>query len=639
MGPKTLTRRLSAILSADVEGYSRLMRDDEEATVRTITTHRNAMTHIIQQYRGRVVDSPGDNILAEFSSVVDAVNCGVEIQRELAERNEELPENRRMQFRIGINLGDVLEEGDRIYGDGVNIAARMESLAEAGGICISGTVYDAIENKIGLEYEYLGEHEVKNIDKPIRAYRVLSFPGAAAHRVVRAKRIVGRTWRKSLITLICLLILIAVAGIWHFYPRSRKLVEPTDVRKMAYPLPDKPSIAVLPFVNMGGDPDQEYFADGITEDLITDLSQMSGLFVIARNSTFVYKGRPTKISRVAEDLGVRYVLEGSVRKSGEKVRINAQLIDATTGGHVWAKRYDGTLDNVFGLQDNITHKIVAALAVKLLANEKEKIARNETDNIEAYDAFLKGWAHYRRWTPKDFREAIPYFERAIELDPNYGRAYAALASIYLETWERQWDWPGALGILGLGSHGCFMRAETYLKEAMKNPTSLAHEVASKRYIHMLYHEKAIDEAERAIALDPNDADGYAAMAEALIYAGRPEEAVDYIKKAMRLDPNNLANYLYTLGVAHFGMEQFKKAAACLERAFKLNPKMGSLKRAYLAVAYLNLGQKEKAKAELNKPGISEVKEIYDYWVRSRARYKNPEDRARLTDGLSELGVK
>ena len=301
MNTQDFKRRLTAILSADVEGYSRLMREGEEATVRTITTYRTAMSHLIEQYRGRVVDSPGDNVLAEFTSVVDAVNCGVEIQRELAERNTQLPENRRMQFRIGINIGDVLEEGKRIYGDGVNIAARMEALAQAGGIAISGTVHDAIENKIGLEYEDLGEHQVKNIDKPVRAYRVLSYPGAAAHRVGKAKRTVSRNWRNASVGVGALVVMAAALAVWHLYFRPPS-IEPASKEKMAFPLPEKPSIAVLPFTNMTGDPSQEFLLDGITENIITVLSGVPQLFVIARNSTFVYKGKPVKVQQVAEDL-------------------------------------------------------------------------------------------------------------------------------------------------------------------------------------------------------------------------------------------------------------------------------------------------------------------------------------------------
>jgi TolB-like protein len=379
------------------------------------------MTHLINQYRGRVVDSPGDNILAEFTSVVDAVNCGVELQRELAERNAELPENRRMQFRIGVNLGDVLQEGDRIYGDGVNIAARMESLAGAGEICISGTVYDAIENKIGLEYEYLGEQEVKNIDKPISAYRVLSFPGAAAHRVVKAKRAMARTGRKVALAVAGVLVIaIGAFLIWNYAlrtaPSPHKLVseEPSSTERT-----DKHSIAVLPFVNMSGDPKQEYFSDGISEDLTTDLSKISSLLVVSRNSAFAYKGKKIETKEIAEKLGVRYVIEGSVRKAQDKVRINAQLIDATTGHHVWAERYDGRISDIFALQDKITRKIVASLAVQLTEAEGQDVYGAETNNIEAYDAFLKGsdLADPLRMDPDDFAEGIPWLEKAIDLDP------------------------------------------------------------------------------------------------------------------------------------------------------------------------------------------------------------------------------
>jgi TolB-like protein/class 3 adenylate cyclase len=635
MAPEEFKRKLTAILSADVQGYSRLMSQDERGTIRTLTTYKEAMTKLIQEYKGRVVDSPGDNLLADFSSVVDAVNCAVEIQRELSERNAELPSARQMKFRIGINLGDVVEEEGRIYGDGVNITARVEGLAEGGGICISGTVYDQIKNKLGLEYDCLGEQTVKNIPEPVRIHRVLSLPGAAAHRVIEAKKTLGRKWRKvSLAIAVVLVIGVAAGTIWRFY--FRPSVDPASMEKMAFKLPDKPSIAVLPFVNMSGDPTQEYFSDGITEDLITDLSQISGLFVIARNSTFAYKGKAINTRQVAEELGVRYVLEGSVRKVDKQVRINAQLIDATTGGHLWAKRYDGQLDDVFGLQDKITQKIVAALAVKLSADEQEKVTRKETDNIEAYDAFLKGWEHYRRWTPEDFRKAIPYFERAIELDPHYGRAYAAVASVYTEGYLRAWDWPT---VLGLSSEAMPSMAGEYLQTAQDYPTPLAHQVASKWFRILLYPEEAVAEAGRAIAVDPNDADGYMAMADALIYSGKPEEAVDFVKKAMRLDPHNVANHLYTLGLAHFGMEQFQEAASFFERAFKLNPEMGLAQRGYLAASYGYLGQEEKARTELDKLEIKEVRELYDLYVKYEgAYYKNPKDRARLLDGLRNVGL-
>ena len=435
MATQDFRRKLTAILSADVKGYSRLMGEDEEATVSTITAYREVIGSVVQKHRGRVVDSPGDNILAEFSSVVDAVRGAVEIQEELATRNAELPEKRRMEFRIGINLGDVIHEEERIYGDGVNVAARIESLAEGGGTCISGSAFEQVKNKLELGYEYLGEHSVKNIAEPVRVYRVLTEPEAIGKVIGEERAEPRKGQRVALAVIIVLLSLVGGLLIWRtaFPP-----VQVASVEKMAFPLPDKPSIAVLAFDNMSGDPKQEYFSDGITDDLITDLSKISGLFVIARNSTFTYKGKPVKVKQVAEELGVRYVLEGSVRRAGEQVRINAQLIDTTTGGHLWAERYDGQMDNVFALQDRITRKIVSALAVQLTAGDEKQVAGKETDSAEAYDAFLQGWAHYWRVTPDDYVQAVPYFEKAVELDPNYSRAYAALAAIYWRAAKRGW---------------------------------------------------------------------------------------------------------------------------------------------------------------------------------------------------------
>jgi TolB-like protein len=475
-------RKLTAILNADVEGYSRLMREDEEATIRTLTTYRGAMATLIQQYRGRVVDSPGDNLLAEFASIVDATECAVKIQRKLKSRNADLPDNRRMEFRIGINLGDVVEEADRIYGDGVNIAARLESMAEAGGICISGAAYDQVENKLGLRYKDLGEHKVKNIAKPIRVYRIMIETEAPVPQV------------------------------------SRK-----------FKLPDKPSIAVLPFTNMSDDPKQEYFSDGMAEDLMTDLSKISGLLVISRNSTFAYKGKSIEAKQIAEKLGVRYLLEGSVRKAGEQVRINVQLIDATTDYHLWAERYDGKMNNIFGLQDKITQKIVAALVVKLAKGEQEHLASGETSNIAAYDAFLKGMDYLNRQSRT--AKALSYFEKAIKLDPNYGRAYAGLARAYDDA-----SWLGLFGRLGLSFQETRLWMRHYLQLAMKNPTSFASVLNAKIIYLERRYEEAIAEIGRAITLDPNDARSNWNMARALTAGGRPEESIEYAKMALRIDP-------------------------------------------------------------------------------------------------------
>ncbi len=634
MNTKNFKRRLTAILSADVEGYSRLMRDNEDETIRTITTYRTAIAKLVEQYRGRVVDSPGDNILSEFGSSVDAVNCAVEVQRELAERNAELPENRRMQFRIGVNSGDVVEEGERIYGDGVNIAARIEGLAEGGGICISGTVYDSIEGKLGLEFENLGKHEVKNIDKPIRVYRVLSFPGAAAHRVVKAKKAVGKTWRNKMIAISAVLVVGAAVAIWYFCFRLPP-IEPASVEKMAYPLPEKPSIAVLPLANISGDPEQEYFSDGMTDTLITDLSKISELFVIARNSVFTYKGKSVKVDQIGRELGVRYVLEGSVQKAGNQVRINAQLIDTTKGGggHLWADRYDGKMDNIFALQDEIIGKIVSALAVKLIAKPGQ-VAKKETDNTAAYDAFLKGSAHFLRFTAEDFEKAVRYFKKAIELDPNYGRAYAALARTYMESSHFGWNWN-----LGMDYCEAILRACEYLGIAMKEPTSIAHQVAATVNWKRYQFEDAVVEAQRAIALDLNDPSSHLSMGTNLTWAGRPEEGLDFIKRAMRLDPLNPARYLLFQGTAHFCMGQLEEAAFLFDGVNAHDPGLVVDAGLLVAATYALLDRDQDARTILPKYKNRHV--ITSWQLREampRWPIKDREAADRLANGLLKAGL-
>jgi len=620
-------RKLAAILSADVEGYSRLMDDNEEATVHTITSYRSAITDLVQQFRGRIIDTPGDNILADFTSVVDAVNCAVEIQREMAERNAQLPDNRKLQFRIGVNLGDVIDEDGRIYGDGVNISARVESLSEAGGICISGRAHDQVENKLGLEYEDLGKHEVKNISRPIQVYRVLSYPGAAAHRVVQAKEILGRKWRKIGFSAAAIVIVAVAIGIWQSYVR-RPSIKPASVEKMAYPLPEKPSIAVLPFVNMSDDPEQEYFSDGITEDLITDLSKISGLFIIARTSTFAYKGKPAKIQQVAEELGVRYVLEGSVRKAQDQVRINAQLIDATTGHHLWAERYDGKLDDVFALQDRVTQKIIEALAVKLTIAEREHALRSETDNILAYNAYLKGLELYRRFNPDDLAKAASYFNKAIELEPNYGRAHTALVLVYRRAYDMDWHWP-----LLPSDEEIILLVRQQLQMAVKIPTSLVHQLTSRTYSNQRLYKEAIAEAERAIALDPNNPSGHRVMAKALIFDARPGEAVDFVKSAMRHDPHNPAPYLYLLGLAHFGMGKVEEAAALIEKALKHIPE-ARMWAVPLAAAYGYLGRGQEGRVVWAKTGFTPTLRAMMYFF----PHKDPEVAERFADGLLKAGA-
>jgi adenylate cyclase len=366
-------RKLTAILSADVAGYSRLMGEDETWTIQTLQAYREVMATLIQQHRGRVVDSPGDNLLAEFVSVVDTVQCAVAVQKELKARNAHLPQNRKMELRIGINLGDVVEEGGRIYGDGVNIAARLESLADPGGICVSRTAFDHIESKLPFGYEYLGDQRVKNIAKPVGAYRVLMEP-----RITVAGKTEGKSTRQLKAILAALSALLVVAGavaMWRLYVREAPLKGGVAREYTNVKLPGKPSIAVLPFVNMSRDPEQEYFTDGMTEDLITDLSKITDLFVAARNSVFPYKGKAVSPQQVSRELGVKYLVEGSVRKAGDKVRISAKVVDATTGGHVWAERYDRDLKDIFAVQDEIARRIVTALRTRVLGEKIDELVR------------------------------------------------------------------------------------------------------------------------------------------------------------------------------------------------------------------------------------------------------------------------
>jgi len=449
-----VTRKLRAIMSADVKGYSILMADDEVATVRTLRAYRNIMSACIERHGGRVVDAVGDNVLAEFDSAVDAVQCAVEVQKKLKVKNQDLPEDKRLEFRIGVNIGDLIQDGDSIFGDGVNIAARIEGLADAGGVCVSRNAYDHIKGKLRLGYQYLGEHPVKNISEPVTVYRVLMEEEDAGKLIGEEKKTPKAKWAGMAAAAIMILLLVIVWQFIHQKPAEIKKELPSPVG------PEKSSIAVLPFDNMSSDPDHEYFGDGISEDLITDLSKIPDLLVISRLSSFTYKGKSLKSQQIGEELGVRYLLEGSVRKANGNVRINAQLIDAATGHHLWAERYDGNTGDIFALQDKITRKIAASLALKLTEEEQVQLTRKDTDNIEAYEAYLKGsnLANSLRNDPDKFVQALKWFEKAVELAPDYGQAYASLAETYL--FGSQFGVPK---ILGISSRIAAMRGINYLR--------------------------------------------------------------------------------------------------------------------------------------------------------------------------------
>ncbi len=644
MDKQTVERRLAAILAADVVSYSRLMGVDEVGTVRTLKAHRrDLLDPAIAGHRGRIVKTTGDGLLVEFASVVDAVACAVAIQRGMLSRNAGEAEDKRIVLRIGINLGDIIIEGNDIFGDGVNVAARLETLCEPGGLCVSRTVNEQIRDKLSLTFTDLGEQMVKNIARPVGVFGlaakdIAALPEQELPRALASARLTAKIApllrrRAVLFSAAALLVIFIAASVW--FSRQHGSNSTSDLA-----LPDRPSVAVLPFENMGGDPEQAYFADGMTEDLITDLSKVAGLLVIARNSTFAYKGKPKDIREIAKALGVRYVLEGSVRRSGREIRVNAQLIDATTGGHLWADRYDGEMKNVFGLQDQVTRNVVSALAVKLTKEDRERTARRSTENAQAYDVFLKGWQLYLRQTPEDFRTAIDYFKKAIELDPTYGRAYAALAATYWEASTRYWDIA-----LGFSRHQeARFQAEQFLAKAMRTPTPLAHQVASAMLLQGQQHSEAIAEAKLAIAADPNDADAYVALANALSFAGKANEALDQVEKAIRLNPHYPPQYLYQRGLAQFSMKQLDNAAADLERAITLNRDDYWSQRLLLAT-YGLLGRRADAAKlfESIRPGERQDRlAVYDpltvrattYWY----PFADSSDAERFAEGLRKAGV-
>ena len=617
MGGRSIERRLAAILSADVEGYSRLMGDDEVATVRTITEYRAVVASTVTGHGGRVVDAPGDNVLAEFGSVVDAVQCAVDVQRELQSRNAALPAARRMRFRVGINLGDVIIEGERLYGDGVNIAARLESLAEGGGICLSGTAYDQIEGKLPYSYEFKGEHTVKNIARPVRVYRVRLDPSVAGP----SRRATSTRLVKAVAASVAALLLLGAAGWvgwrWLRPPESAGL-----------PLPDKPSVAVLPFANLSQDPAQEYFSDGVTEDLITGLSKVSGLFVIARNSVFTYKGKPVKVRDVGRDLGVRYVLEGGVQRSGSRVRITAQLVDASTGYHIWAERYDREVNDIFALQDEVTQQIVRAMAVKLTEGEKVRLGRPPTGVLEAYDLVLRGHDERRLSTRDGNAEARRLFVKALDLDPGYAAAYLGLSWTHLQSWQLLWS----------TDRESLARARDLAERAIALNESLvgAYHVLGQIYLWMKEHDRAIAQAKHAVALAPNDADGYETLAEILGWSGRAEESIGMIRHAMRLNPRYPFFYQWTLGHGYYLTERRQEALDAFARVVRENPNFFPA-YAYRGVLFSELGRVKEAREAWGKashlnPGVSMLS------LRERIPYKRPADLDRLLTAAHRAGM-
>ncbi len=586
MAEERLQRRLAAILSADVVGYSRLMGLDEAGTLSRLNAlRRELIDPAIAAHSGRIVKLMGDGALVEFASAVDAVTCAIEIQRQLRDRDARASETDPIRFRIGINVGDIIIEGDDILGDGVNIAARIEAIAEPRGISISEDAWRQVQGKVAANFVDAGEQNLKNIARPVRVYRL-----DLAQKVASTSQ------------------------------APRPLPAPLD----------KPSIAVLAFNNMSGDPEQEYFSDGISEDIITDLSKLSELHVIARNSTFTYKGKPVDVKQVGRDLGVRYVLEGSVRKASNRVCVTGQLIDATSGGHIWADRFDRDLTDIFAVQDELTQEIISALKIKLSAPEKARIAGGGTKNVDAHDFFLKGRELVigNKRDREMFAEANVYLRRAIELDPNYAGPYAALGWAYIMDYQNRWsDSPGT----------SLDQAERLIDEAIAKDDNdpFVHYVAALLGLWKKDYERWAHEADRALSLNPNYGHAHLARGLVHVYSGEPVKGIPYIERAIRLDPAQ-QQYRHFLGTAYLVAGNYEAAAAILKERVAITPTT-DLSRALLASALGHLGRAEEARQIWRE--LKEINPQYAYADHfSRLPFRNPADADKFTDGLRKAGL-
>ena len=624
-----MERRLAAILAADVVGYSRLTETDEERTLARLKALRNEVFDPrIAEHNGRIFKLMGDGMLVEFASVVDAVRCAVEIQRDMAIRYADVPESNRIDIRIGINLGDIVVGGDDIYGDGVNIAARLEGLAKPGGICISGTAFDHVKTKLDVGFESLGEQQVKNISEPVRTYRVL-IDGVTARKVVATR---PGSRRQKTIAAAGVVALVALAAVVTWWRPWAPDIEPASVERIALPLPDKPSIAVLPFVNMSGDPEQEYFADGMTEDIMTGLSKFGLFFVISRNSTFSYKGVNTDVKDVARDLGVRYVLEGSVRKSGDRVRITAQLVDAIVDKHIWAEIYDRELEDIFQVQDEITQSIVTSVAPEYLSAEMRRAQRKEVRNLDAWDAFMRGYWHLLRFTKDDNAAAQRLVRKAIDLDSRQANYHGLLAVTHVMDafygWSESRDASFRVAL---------ENAERGL--ALDDQNTLALRSIGLVHFFSKNHDVALSYYERAVASNPNEAENWALLGAALGVAGDYDAALDRFEIAMRLSPRDvhITTWYNYLAVAAFIVGRVEEAAQWSVKTNQSNPQFSGGYRT-LAASYGVLGRLTEAEAAREK-----LQELLPHLTIEQLReslpyFKDPDDLERYLDGLRRAGL-
>lgn len=628
-------RQLKAILAADVVAFSSAMEQDDEGTLgRLGSLRRTVIDKQIEAHDGQVFKNTGDGFLVEFASSVDALRCAIAIQRDVQSENEAVPEAERFQFRIGVNIGDVLLKDGDVFGNGVNVAARLEGMAEPGGICLSGRVHEDAEHYVDAEFSYLGRHGVRNIRRPVEVYAVrLSKDTPQRGRPDKSEKTFRRAGAPLVLVSAVLLAVTFGLSAWVWNQTAGPVTG--QMTQEALDLPKRPSLAILPFADLSPDADQRYFADGIAEDLTTDLSKVSELFVIARNSAFAYRDSQQPLNEIARALGVRYVLQGSVRRVDDKLRINAQLTDTLNDEAIWADRYDGHDTDVFALQDSVSSQIVSVLSVELTGLERDLISRTQTNVPAAYDVFLRGWDRYLALTPEDMKLALADFEEAIALDPEYGQAHAAYAAAHWEIAQRWWH-----GFFGYPNfHRVRTKAEMLLNEALKWETPLAYQLATTVHSQNGRHTEALAQGAKALALDPNNADTYAALAGALSLAGDADEAQTMIDQAMRLNPRSPGSYYYNLGLAEFGQDNFTRAAQAFEEAIRLNPEDRWPKRMIVAT-FGHLGETDRAAVIIEEENASwygtdpfTVRAV-TFWY----PYRKKSDLERLAQGLRKAGL-
>jgi adenylate cyclase len=597
-----------------------------------LASNRQEMYRLVEIHEGQVRDTAGDGFLVEFPSVVDAVKFSVEFQREMKKRNADLPEAKKMEFRIGVNLGDVIQDGGTIHGDGVNIAARLESLADPGGVCISGAAYDQVKKRLDVGFEYVGDKSVKNIAEPVSTYKVLIEDGERTGLKEKSQQPKPAAWRmSSLIAAVIGVVVVTSVAVWYFHFHS---VPPPDKAALAeapaLKLPDKPAIAVLAFDNLSGDPKQEYFSDGLTEEIITGLSKMPQLFVIARNSSFAFKGKPVSVKEVGRQLGVRYVLEGSVRKEEDRVRITVQLIDAQTGGHVWSERYDRDLSHVFALQDEVTLAVIRAMRVKLTEGEQAALWQRKglTNNLEAFQRNLQGREYLHQGTASANHKALQLYEEAMALDPGYAGAYAGLALTHIQATVFGWSKdPRESGRMAYE----FANKAVTLDDSLDAP----HFMLGLVYVYMREYDKAIAEGEKAVELNPNGDQAMAYLGCFLNVAGRPAEAITVLDKAMRLNPMPPAYYYSWLGMGYRLTNQNDKAIATLEKGLRVQPE-NMMCLLGLTAAYSQAGREEDAR----KTAVEFLRLNPKFSVEAYAKmYKDAAVAEQLIDALRKAGLK